>query len=154
MVGDTIIPSSEQVLIDNISSVGGNHNAGDIEIGNDGYLYIATGDAGSDPRGNSGGGGSNDAAQDLSLLNGKILRITRDGFPAPGNPISGPGTARCAFRGNHSGTPTTSCQELFAWGLHESGLDQDLVGVGGEGDVDGRHGDVFVSVTPRQQHGA
>jgi glucose/arabinose dehydrogenase len=117
MIGDSIVPSTEVVLLDNIASTGGNHNGGDVDVGSDGYLYVAVGDAGRDPRGNSGSGGSNDAAQDLSLLNGKILRITRDGFPAPGNPISGPGTTRCAFRGGHAGTPTTRCQELFAWGL-------------------------------------
>ena len=57
------------------------------------------------------------AARDLSLLNGKILRITLDGQPAPGNPLSGAGTEACATRGNLPSTPTTSCQELFAWGL-------------------------------------
>lgn len=118
MAGDIIVPTSEQVLIDNISSINGNHNAGDVEVGNDGYLYIATGDAGRDPRGNSGSAGANDAAQDLSLLNGKILRLDRQtGQPAPGNPIGGAGTVACGSRGNNSGTPTTSCREIFAWGL-------------------------------------
>src|SRR5690606_20352741 len=69
------------------------------------------------PRGDSGSAGGNDAAQDLSLLNGKILRLTLDGAPAPGNPISGPGTVRCGSRGNTAATPTTSCQEIYAWGL-------------------------------------
>ena len=49
----------------------GNHNGGDLEIGPDGMLYIATGD----------GGGANDpdrAAADLSSLLGKILRIDPD----------------------------------------------------------------------------
>jgi glucose/arabinose dehydrogenase len=118
MSGNTINPASEQVLIDNISSVNGNHNAGDIDIGADGFLYIATGDAGSDPRGDSGSGGGNDAAQDLSLLNGKILRLDRfTGAPAPGNPLSGPGTVVCGGRGNTASTPTTWCREIFAWGL-------------------------------------
>ena len=117
LIGDTIAPSSEVVLLDNIASTGGNHNGGDLDIGSDGHLYVAIGDAGSDPRGNSGSAGSNDAAQDLSLLNGKILRLTLDGRPAPGNPLSGPGTTRCGSRGGSASTPTTSCQEIFAWGL-------------------------------------
>ena len=90
MSGNTIDPASEQVLLDNISSVNGNHNAGDLDVGADGFLYVSTGDAGGDPRDDSGSGGSNDAAQDLSLLNGKILRIDRfTGAPAPGNPLDG-----------------------------------------------------------------
>ena len=117
MNGDVIDPASELVLLDNISSVNTNHNGGDLDVGSDGNLYVSVGDAGRDPRGDSGSAGSNDAAQDLSLLNGKILRITRDGQPAPGNPLTGPGTARCALRGNTSATPTSTCQELFAWGL-------------------------------------
>ncbi len=109
---------SERILVDRISSVGGNHNGGDVEIGNDGYLYIAIGDAGRDPRGDSGSAGSNNAAQDRSLLNGKILRVQRDnGFAAPGNPFSGAGTADCRTRGNSSATPTTTCREIFAYGL-------------------------------------
>ncbi len=114
MAGDSIDPNSEVVLVDNISSNAGNHNGGDLEIGGDGFLYISVGDAGQDPR----GGTPNGAAQDLSLLNGKILRVVPStGDPAPGNPISGPGTASCRIRGNTASTPTTHCQELYAWGL-------------------------------------
>jgi glucose/arabinose dehydrogenase len=45
-----------------------NHNGGDLEIGPDGYLYVALGDGGSggDPEGNG---------QDTQALLGKILRI-------------------------------------------------------------------------------
>jgi glucose/arabinose dehydrogenase len=117
MSSGVIDPASEVVLLDGISSVNGNHNAGDLDVGSDGFLYVTVGDAGRDPRGDAGAGGGNDAAQDLSLLQGKILRITRDGRPAPGNPIGGPGTEPCATRGNTPATPTTSCQEIFAWGL-------------------------------------
>jgi glucose/arabinose dehydrogenase len=109
--------ASEVVLIDDISSINGNHNGGDLDIGSDGYLYVGVGDAGRDPRGDSGSAGSNDAAQDLSLLNGKILRLTLDGGPAPGNPISGAGSVPCGSRGNTASTPTTTCREIFAWGL-------------------------------------
>ncbi|MCA9244808.1 MAG: PQQ-dependent sugar dehydrogenase [Phycisphaerales bacterium] len=51
---------------------GGNHNAGWIAFGPDGYLYIATGD-----------NGAFDNSQDLTIPNGKILRIdvSRDDFP-------------------------------------------------------------------------
>jgi glucose/arabinose dehydrogenase len=115
MSGDTIDPNSEIVLVDNISSNAGNHNGGDLEIGGDGFLYISVGDAGADPR--TGASPSN-AAQDLSLLNGKILRVVPStGEPAPGNPLSGANTASCRIRGNLPSTPTTQCQELFAWGL-------------------------------------
>lgn len=118
MSGDTISRASERVLVDNIGSPAGNHNGGDVAIGNDGFLYISVGDGGCDPRGDSGCAGANDAAQDLSLLNGKILRVVRStGAPAPGNPISGAGSASCRTRGNTPSTPTTRCQELFAWGL-------------------------------------
>ncbi|MEO1058105.1 MAG: PQQ-dependent sugar dehydrogenase, partial [Actinomycetota bacterium] len=116
--GDRVAPDSEQVLLDNISSVNGNHNAGDLEVGNDGFLYVATGDAGRDPREDSGGGGGNDAAGDLSLLNGKILRLDRaTGAPAAGNPVGGAGSVACGSRGNRPDTPTTNCQEIFASGL-------------------------------------
>jgi len=117
MSGATIDPANEVVLLDHISSVNGNHNGGDLDVGSDGFLYVAVGDAGRDPRGDSGSAGGNDAAQDLSLLNGKILRITLDGAPAPGNPLTGPDTARCAFRGNTTTTPPSTCQEIFAWGV-------------------------------------
>lgn len=115
MSGNTIDPATEQVLLDNIPSPAGNHNGGDLEVGNDGFLYVSVGDGGSDPRGRSG---ANKAAQDLSLLNGKILRIDRNsGAPAAGNPFSGAGTEACATRGGTAATPTTTCQEIFAYGL-------------------------------------
>src|SRR5262245_41620271 len=71
--------TGETVLSDNILSANGNHNAGDLHFGNDGYLYISVGDGGADYASNSGSGGSNDAARDQFILLGKILRITPDG---------------------------------------------------------------------------
>lgn len=116
LTGPTIDRASELVLVDNISSRNENHNGGDLEIGNDGYLYIAVGDAGCNPRNCSG---TNTAAQDLSLLNGKILRVSPvDGSPAPDNPyVATAGSTTCRTRGNTAATPTTPCQEIFASGL-------------------------------------
>ena len=112
MSGNTL--GSQLVLIDNIPSYGGNHNAGDVQFGKDGLLYVSVGDGGCDYQG-TGCAGSNAAARHRYHLLGKILRITKDGAIPATNPYQGMGTARCNVTG--STTPGTLCQEIFAWGL-------------------------------------
>ena len=75
------------MLVDNIPSPNGIHNAGDLGFGQDGYLYVSVGDGGCDFRGDSGCSLLNDAARDLAGLSGKLLRVTRDGAVAPDNPF-------------------------------------------------------------------
>jgi glucose/arabinose dehydrogenase len=112
---NTVDTATELILIDNVPSPNGNHNAGDVQVGSDGYLYISTGDGGCDYAGNSGCAGANDASRDQHILLGKILRITRDGGIPPDNPFQGAGTARCAATGGT--TAGNKCQETFASGL-------------------------------------
>ena len=111
---NVIDPATETVLIDNIPNWGGTHNAGDLNFGKDGYLYVTTGDGGCDYAG-GGCSGENDAARDRNVLLGKVLRITRSGGIPADNPFQGSGTARCNVNGI---APLGSrCQETFAWGL-------------------------------------
>ena len=111
---DRVDPASELILIDNIHSFGGNHNAGDLQVGKDGNLYVSVGDGGCDYAG-GGCAGANDASRDRNVLLGKVLRITRDGAIPAGNPFTGAGTARCSTTGSTAAGQI--CQETYAWGL-------------------------------------
>ncbi|MDQ3603841.1 MAG: PQQ-dependent sugar dehydrogenase [Actinomycetota bacterium] len=115
MSGDTINPSSEDVLIDNIPSPTGNHNAGDLSFGKDGNLYVSVGDGQCDYAQNSGCMAHNDASRDRNILLGKILRITRNGGIPSTNPYQGTDSGRCNLTGRTD--PGKDCQETFARGL-------------------------------------
>ena len=92
------------ILLDNIPSPTGFHNSGDLEFGKDGFLYVTVGEGGQSPQ-----------ARRMDLFAGKVLRITRDGAPAPGNPFMGAGTDPCGVDGTNPGGQT--CQEIYATGL-------------------------------------
>ncbi|WP_350281675.1 PQQ-dependent sugar dehydrogenase [Kribbella sp. HUAS MG21] len=66
--------SEQQVILEGIPAAA-IHNGGRLRFGSDGYLYAGTGDGSDRP-----------TSQDDGSLGGKILRITTDGKPAPGNP--------------------------------------------------------------------
>lgn len=67
--------TNETVIVDSIPGALF-HDGGRIKFGPDNLLYITTGDA-QEPS----------LAQNISSLAGKILRVTEDGNPAPGNPF-------------------------------------------------------------------
>jgi glucose/arabinose dehydrogenase len=71
-----------QTLLENIPGAS-IHNGSRVAVGPDRFLYVTTGDA-----------GNGSLAQDLNSLAGKVLRLTLDGAPAPGNPF---GTAVYSF---------------------------------------------------------
>ena len=73
----TLADKTPAVIFDGITK-GGRHNGGRLAFGPDKMLYVGTGDA-----------GEGDESQDPKDVNGKILRLTTDGKPAPGNPTPG-----------------------------------------------------------------
>ncbi len=67
-------------------SSGGIHFGSRLVEGPDGLLFMTVGERGDRP-----------AAQDLGRENGSVLRLTRAGDPAPGNPFAGQEGARAAI---------------------------------------------------------
>ena len=77
-----IFKARPQTPNDSRSGVG-SRSGGRLAIGKDGYLYITIGDR------DTGSQRAWRVAQTLDTHLGKILRITQDGKPAPGNPFIG-----------------------------------------------------------------
>ncbi len=91
--------NSEEIIL-TIAHANTNHNGGQLAFGNDGYLYISTGDGG-------GSGDPNNNGQNPNTLLGKILRIDVEGGVSPYTiPPSNPFVGMSGRRG-----------EIWAWGL-------------------------------------
>ncbi len=90
-------PNSELVLF-SFFQVATNHNGGQVAFGNDGYLYISSGD-----------GGNSNNGQDLTTLTGTILRIDVDNMD-PGLNYSIPAS-------NPFINDANARDEIFAYGL-------------------------------------
>ncbi len=71
--------TEEQILLVPHPSTATNHNGGQLAFGQDGYLYISTGDGGADST----------QAQNMNSLLGKLLRIDVEGV-TPKPPTTGP----------------------------------------------------------------
>lgn len=96
---DRALPRSETVILE-VAQPYGNHNAGQIVFGPDGYLYVTLGDGGS-------GGDPRDNSEDPTTLLGSILRIDVDGGSPYAIPPDNP------FVGNTEGYR----EEIYAYGL-------------------------------------
>ena len=114
---DRISVSSEKVLVDHIPSQRINHNAGDLNFGADGLLYVSVGDGGCTLGDSTKCGPLNTNSRRLDIPNGKILRVTRAGGVPAANPYVGvTGARRCTLpTGPQPGNGP--CTETFASGL-------------------------------------
>ena len=88
------------------------HDGGRLLVGPDRTLFVGTGDA-----------GNPELAQDRRSLAGKVLRITFDGRPAPGNPFRGSPVYTLGHR-NVQGLAFDSAGRLWASEFGQSDADE------------------------------
>jgi glucose/arabinose dehydrogenase len=116
----------------------GTRSGGRIAIGKDGYLYITIGDR------DAGTSFPWRVAQTLDTDLGKVIRITRDGAPAPGNPYVGQDGAL------HEG----ALPEIWAIGMRsQEGLTFDASGQLWEVEHGPRGGDELNLIKPGANYG-
>lgn len=109
-----IMNETEEVLMEGAPTHKFFHNGGAIKFGNDGKIYVTTGDGGGDGKGTS---------QDLTNLHGSILRLNDDGSVPFDNPMT--------YQGGFNGVPcgqtggvlprnapnNAVCSEIFSYGF-------------------------------------
>jgi glucose/arabinose dehydrogenase len=101
--------ATERVLM-TIPDFASNHNAGALAFGDDGYLYITTGDGGS-------GGDPQNNGQTLTALLGKILRIDVRGSQPTSECTGGSTNYGIPPDNPFVGSTTAACDEIYAFGL-------------------------------------
>lgn len=105
---------TEEVLMEGAPTHKFFHNGGAIKFGNDGKLYVTTGDAGGDGKGTS---------QDMTNLHGALLRLNDDGSVPPDNPFTyerGFNGVPCGQNGGvlpSDAPPDAVCSEIFSYGF-------------------------------------
>lgn len=129
MNGDTIVPNNGpngpgDVLINNIPSPNGNHNAGDLHFGKDDKLYVSVGDGSCDLETPTRCQTENETSRYRNVLNGKILRVNTDGTIPTDNPYTdNPDGVRCGTltennaAGGSKAAPGKICKETYAMGF-------------------------------------
>jgi glucose/arabinose dehydrogenase len=143
-----------------------NHNGGGIAFGPDGHLYVGTGDTGCNCNCRPGTA-NNYFPTCLTNLQGKILRIDRDGNVPADNPLVGVNSVRacganpqpCGSGPNvqpsdqNTGGPRT---EIWNWGFRNAwrfGFDEQTghLWIGDVGEVTWE--EITISTGPAQHHG-
>lgn len=116
MDGNGVGPAPVEVLLDNMVSLRGNHNGGDLGFGKDGNLYVSVGDSGCQLATREARcSGQNRNAQYPHVLNGKLLRVDRNGDAPSGNAFGPGNSVACAKIGR--ARPGQNCAEIYASGL-------------------------------------
>jgi len=130
---DVADPGSELILMD-FPQPQDNHNGGQVLFGDDGMLYVFTGDGGGSADDDNGHGRCGNGQNRQTLL-GKMLRIDVRGIDPLGTAPDS--TCLTGFTGSGYTVPTTNpfvdgaggdCDEVFAYGLRNpwrNGLDSE-----------------------------
>ncbi|HEU4868876.1 MAG TPA: PQQ-dependent sugar dehydrogenase [Actinomycetota bacterium] len=117
-LGANNLLTGEVILLDWIPTPATNHNAGDLNLGPDGKLYVSVGDGGCRLTNATLCAGNNDNARSRLHLLGKILRLNTDGTVPADNPYAPTSTRRCGHpSGDTNPGSALLCSETWSWGL-------------------------------------